>query len=490
MDYTRIFISREFNSLLGKNKRNLWICSSLLFVSVFTIAFSLGAFQVLKKRMNNPYTNWVTMPVLYQYRENIPAVKEYFSIKKNLESFQLKSISGYDKWTFKIINPKTEKAIDVIGRTLNFSDDLAGKIFEGNNVISKIDSFSINDQENLFMFFVSNDFCSETGIDPKTASGKYLRIKDFDDNSVFTFKIGAVLKDLPNHTKFIISQEFAKVFSSDNYSSSGFVDQRDGTQLSILGSKEVAKDEILMKLVDLDLIDTDASTVDLAGRGKGIVTNFYTSNFVNDSLKSIILKLVRKNDFYAHISKKWKSVTGIPESRIPMYFSFNFANLSKIRELQSFLKDNYQMEIELSVVEERDNFAMVSKLTYFMIISLILVSLVSFSIFLFNIINNHLEKIKPNIGTFMAFGFSSGDIEKIYTSSVLRLLMYSWITAGSLIFVIWGLGRITGLFDLRLLHPVVIMTFLLFNLMAYFIVKYITGRILYETPGDLIYGRV
>jgi hypothetical protein len=261
MDYTRIFISRELASLLGKNRKNLWICSSLLFVSLFTIALSLGAFQVLKERMDNPYTNWVTMPVLYQYRENIPVVKEYFSSTNNLQKFQLKNISGYDKWTFKIIHPQTGKVMDVIGRTLNFSDDLTGKIFEQSNVISKKDSFSTQNEENLFMFFVSESFCKETGLKPESASGKYLRVKDFEDNSVFTFQIGAVLKNLPNHSKFIMSQEFANVFSSDNYLSSGFVDQRGGTQLSILGKKEINKDVIVKALGDLELIDSDTSTV-------------------------------------------------------------------------------------------------------------------------------------------------------------------------------------------------------------------------------------
>ena len=82
-DYYSIFINREFHSLLGRNKINLLICSLLLFISVFAISFSLGAFHQLKERMDNPFTNWVTMPVIYAYKSDIPDLISFFEKQKN-----------------------------------------------------------------------------------------------------------------------------------------------------------------------------------------------------------------------------------------------------------------------------------------------------------------------------------------------------------------------------------------------------------------------
>jgi hypothetical protein len=178
MNYKNLFINKELKSLIGPGKRNLLISSALLFVAVFTISFSLGAYEELKERMDNPYTNWVTMPVLYSYRDSIPSLKQYFSNKENLSNYGLKDISGYIKWTFKVVHPSTDKVMDMTGRTMSFSEDITQQMFKNDNILSIKENFDPNDESNIFELFVSEEFCKKLNINVKTAVGKPIRIQD------------------------------------------------------------------------------------------------------------------------------------------------------------------------------------------------------------------------------------------------------------------------------------------------------------------------
>ncbi|MBK8888020.1 MAG: hypothetical protein IPN46_16355 [Saprospiraceae bacterium] len=214
------------------------ISSALLFVAVFTISFSLGAYEELKERMDNPYTNWVTMPVLYSYRDSIPSLKQHFSNKENLSKYGLKDISGYIKWAFKVVHPVTNKVMDLTGRTMSFSDDITLRTFDKGNILSLKDNFDPNDESNIFEIFVSEEFCRKLNIDVTTAVGKPIQIQDFENDFVLLFNIGAVLKNLPSHSTFIMSQDFMNMFK-EKYESTGFVEVEEQTRLTFLSKKEI-----------------------------------------------------------------------------------------------------------------------------------------------------------------------------------------------------------------------------------------------------------
>ena len=72
-----ILKSNEFRSLIGRRGMNIVILICILVMSLGGIAFSYGLYKNLKLRMDNPYTNWVDLPVLYGMRDTIKTIKEY-----------------------------------------------------------------------------------------------------------------------------------------------------------------------------------------------------------------------------------------------------------------------------------------------------------------------------------------------------------------------------------------------------------------------------
>lgn len=487
VNYIVTFSNKEFDSLLGRGKRNLIVCGFLLFISIFSIAFSLGAFNQLKERMDNPYTNWVTMPVLYQYRDNLPQLIDYFQKDENKEKFGLKSLNYYVKDASRIYVPALGKYRTWVGRSIDFKEEITSRIFHPSNILAIQDGFDLESKDNLFKYYVTESFCEEVNIDPKKAVGSFLSILDWESNEkIMLFKVGGVLKNLPNHASFIISEELTNLFR-EPYEKTGFVNSGVETKFTLIS--QLDQKEKIKALLGEKFSDSESEQINILGLNT-IKQTYYTNGFIEDNIRKEIFKATKSSNDSVSFLDNWNMVIDFKNIDNPMYVSFNFKALDKIRDLQAFLKDRYMMEIELSVVEERDNFSMVSQLTYFMIISIIIVSLLSFSIFLYNLIRNHFEKIKPNIGTFMAFGMSGKEINFIYTRTIFKFLVYSWIITFISLLVLFLIFMKFTTFKLDLTHPIILMTFVTYNILAYFLTTLIIRKILSETPGDLIYNRV
>ena len=59
--YLKLLIQREAREVLGRRWVNLWILVLMLVGTFTSIAFSDGSMNYLKDKMEDPYTNWVSI---------------------------------------------------------------------------------------------------------------------------------------------------------------------------------------------------------------------------------------------------------------------------------------------------------------------------------------------------------------------------------------------------------------------------------------------
>ena len=62
-DYLRLFIRRESRVVVGNRCVNLWVLTAMLVLTFLAIAFSNASLSYLKQKMDDPFTNWVNLPV-------------------------------------------------------------------------------------------------------------------------------------------------------------------------------------------------------------------------------------------------------------------------------------------------------------------------------------------------------------------------------------------------------------------------------------------
>ncbi|MFT5956060.1 MAG: ABC-type antimicrobial peptide transport system permease subunit, partial [Cyclobacteriaceae bacterium] len=123
---------------------------------------------------------------------------------------------------------------------------------------------------------------------------------------------------------------------------------------------------------------------------------------------------------------------------------------------------------------------------------LIIFSIVSICFYLYNLLKNHLQKIKPNLGTFLAFGLDTKILFSLYRELLLSFIVKAIGLSLAISFgilLVFSLMTDTfdnyfALFDWKLLATVVILVGAF-----YMIFKWTIEAILRKTPGDLIYDR-
>jgi ABC-type antimicrobial peptide transport system permease subunit len=121
--------------------------------------------------------------------------------------------------------------------------------------------------------------------------------------------------------------------------------------------------------------------------------------------------------------------------------------------------------------------------------------------FISNLLNRHLDKIKKNIGTFKAFGLSNSSLLRIYFTLSTWFVISALVVAFLLSLLFGSLGGVkAGLLFLNAVIEQDESYFDLFNwwlllstlmiLLVSMMVIYVTAsNILKRTPGDLIYDR-
>jgi hypothetical protein len=177
-------------------------------------------------------------------------------------------------------------------------------------------------------------------------------------------------------------------------------------------------------------------------------------------------------------------------------------DLDGIKEFKTFLFKKYEIDIDMAQVESLENYNFVTKLTRIICIILMIFSILSICLFISNLLKNHLEKIKMNIGTFLAFGINDQSLERIYLSIIYLVLIISMLIGLATAWLIGYLGTIRYILlalNIKLeenetyFQQFTEWTFVLIGfvlIISYLVIKKITNRIFKQTPGDLLYDRV
>jgi ABC-type antimicrobial peptide transport system permease subunit len=156
----------------------------------------------------------------------------------------------------------------------------------------------------------------------------------------------------------------------------------------------------------------------------------------------------------------------------------------------------------MSQIESKENYNFVSKLTIFISGFLVIFSVISIILFLSNLIKVHINKIKPNLGTFKAFGLSNPVIVRIYSILSLGFLLYAIVIALGISLLIGETGlfrflfRVSGTvidenssyFDL-LTDIKTYIALAAIVLVSLVVLPWNIWKMLDKTPGDLIYKR-
>jgi hypothetical protein len=503
----RIFDRNELGVLQGKRAINSLILTIIIAVSLIGLGHSIGGLKDLEKRMDNPFTNWVNIPVRVgsQAQATASDLGERFSNKSLRDSFFIDTIRGYRREFYTVSKPGLSGYQFRTARTIERDEPLLYEILKPSNVVYQhpdIQEYLAHDNHWLI---VREETLQKMGFS-LSEDMSLIFSKDLDSiDLIFQMPVVAVVKELPNAVDMALPQELNVLMFAplDQYQ---FIDVSTNNQLKIASIQPL--DEALKRIeleVEYTLENDTVSIQEFTLEEKMFfedtlyVYDLYLTKSLSFSEKQRFVRAALKEHkvkIYARYFQEQGNGLSIDN---PQYLAASFNDLRRVRDFRHFVQSEFSLEIDINQVEDKENFSRVSLLTRFLAILVLLGSIVTVLLFVFNLLNGHIDKIQPNLGTLKAFGLSDHTVVGDYTRIMLHFYFKSFLAACVICAVYWMLMYFLDLrfdqknwavptaFDLK--HWAV-PTALVLNAVSYYIlIRQLILNRLNKTPGDLIYNR-
>ena len=497
-DFQNLFFRNELRALFGKRNSGLLMLGLIFLLTWLALGYALGSLETLRKRMDNPYTNWVDWPVPYgkDNQDRRRALGEYMKDSTARDSYYLAGINDYSRESRVFRHRGTGEQYYMNCRTLEPTEALYKRILDEkeHNVLGGT-TYKGNDEQwdvPSCGLIVKEEMLERLGYD--NPAGQQMIPVSYTDSITVYLPVVAVVKELPSLCDYVCTPRLFNLLTTENfvYRPSGatnhhylLASERDASKVeqtlrAILSQKSVRK----VEQEPLQISNTET---------RYIYTIGFEDSYEPEELDTM-LQTVRQ---------QWPSNSPQPEAYFkpncsqskydvlenPYYVAFNFSKLYRIQPFKELLKRQFGIELSMDQIEAKKNFALVSWLTYLISLVLFGFSIASIILFINNKLTNHLEQNKPNLGTFKAFGLSNQQLTRLYSSIILAFLLLGFGAAALVAILFAGLNKILPFSIITLFDPKIALAFLLLFAICLAVSIRTINTILKDTPGNLIYGR-
>jgi len=510
-----LFLAREYEAIVGKRSVVFWTLYAIVLVSLAAVAIGRTGIAQLQERMDDPFTSWMDIPAQnLDVGGRYPQMKSYVDSCARSGAFNAIGSSGSHIRYVHIWSPTDRLWNMVRAQSFSFWKDrkLLDRILLPDNVI---EDFGRQDLHHSWTYtdgvIVTQAMLEATGLAIDDLREKKIPMKHA--NWSFPVSVLAVVRNLPSKTDLFCEHALMRGIMNgiDEH-----VISTTGHELGIAlalpegGSHGESIRQRLAELLRGEIHDLDAHDV--------FATHTHRINVRLDSMPFVTTLTSLQSRFDAHAGLRsfgplvlYQMNYTAPDSLVvhgevnetesnPFErLSITFEPLDSIRAFQRDFTARFGLELDLASVRSKENFATVSRLSEFLITALVLFAGMSILLFLYNLLKNHLERIKMNLGTFLAFGLSEGFLLRGYLRIIMRLLIRVMALAMITLLAAQGLGILIVRLGVGLpsmlanLHVAtnawLYITIALLLSAAFLIFRWQLKGFLANTPGDLIYAR-
>jgi hypothetical protein len=495
-EFQQLFFANEYRSLAGKANAWVLLLGAILFLTLLALGFAIGGLKALSKRMNDPFTNWVDLPISRSVTdEDLKDIQRTFSSPGMKDSFLLKNLSEYVVWREQFPHITTGELFYRKGRTVDFEGDLLQKILDassgnvlGGTALPLADTTSALPACGLVVTLQMLE-----GLGYKDPLYQRKIALDLDGRRIY-LELIAIVRSLPNLCDFACSPQLFNLLTQPA-DETGFMATEGSSNILQYLSPEEDEGKISAWATSqlppgvLNRVKKEEYT--LNQRQQYYKYDIILNNFSEGTAQSHHRETLQNKPPVALLPfEEISCANGSPLISNPYYIAFNFQRLDRVRLFQAYMQARYGIEISMDQVEAKDNFALVSRLTLFMAVVLFVFGVGSTVSFINSLLHAHLEKIKPNLGTFKAFGLSNRFLKNIYGKIVLFFLLLATGLSAAGVVLVYFVEKILPGNDYLALWDYRLAAACAFILAAgILLTQYTIRRTLLDSPGNLIYGR-
>lgn len=489
-DFFRILFVSELKALSGRSMRTIGALVSILLFTILALGLAYGTLDSLKERMDNPYTNWVDVPVTVSIEPKVDDILNHFKRAENLDKYNLSGVSRYDVYYAQFLHANQKDTFYLRGRTVEPDERLLQSVLkdiQGNVIIQHS-----SPEEFPCGIIVTESFLRALGYTGALSSVLMVSMP-YNDNVVL-LDIIAVVKELPNLCDFLSGPILPNMRNLSTYET-GFIDESVQNVVPVVVDHKLNDDEVenlnasfqdwsIVRVDERERIainsDRDYTVYQMVFPVEASLDNREFSAKLRQSnvgTSAFMYKEINCNDRFASVPS-------------PDHFAFQFNNLDKIRDFKNGMLEDFDIEVSMQQIESAENFSLVSTLTFTTSLVLFGFALLSIGFYISSLIRSHLQKIAANLGTMKAFGLRNVILTRVYIAIIgIFCIGSAIISMGIAILVQMGIQRGSLKFDIDVLNLKVILALVVIVLLCLYLAYRSTTKILGNTPGDLIYKR-
>lgn len=505
--------------MLGKSFSNLWLLVGVLTATFLAISFSNASLKYLKHKMDDPFINWVDIKSEFGDKQKFKRLEEA------LLSDELKEYYHFDKHQSDFIN--SEMFCDRQGGHLNYfkirffqdfkSNELVGAILGDKNVVRNWRFPDVENEldDNSVGVVITEETMLKLGYAEPPSYVYYYSPSPYADLYGFEVVNGeyvpspipviAVVKRLPGNVDMIAGSYLYEQFVNPNDPPFYMDKSQYGDELYYFIPSDVDLDKFISFVYDVleDYSDSDYDVTEYGFWSQKILPfrhqdcEFVTvrpDNVNFDEIKEInaaILAEYAAEDVHRVFDNTFSHYTSEEKS----FLSVNFVKLDKIREFEEFVNKEFEITIEMSQINAKENFNAVSTMANILSWAIIVFAIVCIILFIVNLLQSYFQKVKRNLGTFKAFGMGNYELISVYTLIMAATILVSivislaavWLSQGVLELLNITRDEVFGY--LSLWNGKTVSAILVIIFASVFTVYTVMNRLLRSTPGDLIYDR-
>lgn len=511
-----LFFDKEIKVVFGKKRANWWILFFMFLVALCSIAYSDAALSYLYQKMNDPFINWVN--IQNRIEAPIKTLVDSLSNQEQLnavkEKYDIKNIERNVYWREEFVSLES-KGVRFDGRSIDLQSDVLKKVLGDENkekesikefqdmkksslglIVTKEMLLKLGYSKAPYPLYIKLAYPNDTS-KVNVTSLKKLGLQYSYDWVVTTLPVLAVVKRLPDNMDFLCSSSLE--FQRNNNGQKAVLDPTNYTNDVVFVIDDINYEKYKTE-IETFVSKKFPNVTYRTDNDNDIFTEAKKMTFSN-SIDSEWIQIFTKS-FEQEFNSKGVYRTFLFETidvkeKPADYISIQFNSLDYIRKFVDWAERECGVKIEITQIEAKENFAIVSQMGLILSGVIIILSIAFIIMFLNNLFKNYFEKIKKNIGTFKAFGLSDKILIRIY------VLVFSRLVLTSMFFAYLGVISTDYIFRLCHLHYEKNEDYLLLNSINWYLIGtmifiligtmitiYIsTKKLLKSTPGDLIYER-
>ena len=514
--YLKLLMVREGKEVLGKYYSNLWLLTIVLIATFASIAFSEGSMIYLRDKMEDPFTNWVSITKATD-NDRFNTFRDALNSAENKEKYDYAGVQ-MDQYTNYNIMGVDEHHIRYMEARFfeHIKTPLVNAILSETNVVEGcvVDSTILSDQ--TLGFIITLDAAKRLGYNEDhlptyiqylaanqgaDSLGLKLVMEDFFPISI---PVLAVVKKLPNNVELMSANFFyEQQHYNDHTHPFDFVSHENYLHhLLYYVSDDIGEEDFTNKVKNLlpehlknnfeVLVDESANDLKTWKSGKMLSVYIGEETLPRKDFQEVA-DIIEKNFDIDNVRRVYQLDTESHPSPRSSFISVEFNSLNHIREFEAFAKEN-GIQLEMAQVASKENFNAVTIMAAILSSAMIIFSLVCIIMFLVNMLQSYFQKVKRNIGTFKAFGMNARELINTYviililivSAAVIMALMITWLIQGLLPLV--GVTK-EGFNYLSLWNTTTYLAAFIVFISTILTVVVVMTRLLSQTPGDLIYDR-